>query len=82
MSFRFDGAMEVHCNRKTGRQMTKRECGKSKNSMLPKNGRDHYAKITEVNIEKGYVRYSDSDTKRGTINIDKLDGIMFYEKNK
>lgn len=44
VSFRFDGAMEVHCKRKTGRQMTK---------------------------------------KRGTIDIiDKLNGIMFYEKNK
>ena len=41
-----------------------------------------YAKITEVNKEKGYVRYSDSDTKRGTIDIDKFDGIMSYEKNK
>ena len=43
VSFRFDGAMEVHCNRKTKRQTT----------------------------------------KRGTIDIiDKLNGIMFYEKNK
>ena len=56
--------------------------GNARIACFQKDGRGHYAKITEVNKEKGYVRYSDSDTKRGTIDIDKLDGIMFYEKAK
>ena len=47
-----------------------------------KEGRDHYAKITTVDRGKGKVYYTDSSTRQSSIDINELDGIMYYDKNK
>lgn len=47
-----------------------------------KEGKDHYAKIDNVDTSKGIVKYTDSKGEGQTIDIDKLDGIMYYDSKK
>ena len=45
-----------------------------------KDGEGHYAKVNKVDSKKGEVYFLDSTNKNGTIEIDKVEGVMYYDK--
>ena len=44
-----------------------------------KEGKDHYAKINSIDAKAGVVRYIDSEGEN-VIDINKLEGVMYYDK--
>lgn len=48
-----------------------------------KEGKDHYAKIDRIDIKKGEVVYTDSETNReeksGRVSINQVEGVMYYD---
>lgn len=49
---------------------------KAKSVCFQKNGKDHYAKIDEIKINSGVVKYIDSDGG-GSISMVQIQGVMY-----
>lgn len=45
-----------------------------------KEGKGHYAKVNKVDSKKGKVYFLDSTNHNGSIEINKVEGVMFYDK--
>ena len=53
----------------------------AKIACFQKDGKEHYARITWVSTKKSKVHYVDSEGP-GTIDMNELDGVMYYQKKK
>lgn len=70
----FDGDTQPgdYFNNKANRNNARIAC-------FQKEGKDHYAKINSIDAKAGVVRYTDSDGDN-VIDINKLEGVMYYDK--
>lgn len=54
--------------------------GNAKIIFFQKDGKWHYAKVNKVDSKQGKVYFLDCTNKNGTIEIDKVEGVMYYDK--